>query len=74
MAPVVQSVILRRNLFSPQEAIDWIVSHGYKATKMDVTPEYYRFRQTSPEHLKMLGYYARTTPLGKDGYLIIYYP
>ena len=47
---VVQSVLLKRDKFSRKEAFDWIRAHGYKADKVDMTSEYYRFRQHEPVH------------------------
>ena len=44
----VQSVLIPRNLFSLNEAIDWLESHSYKHSKVDVTQHFYRFRQQYP--------------------------
>lgn len=74
MKPVVESVILHRNKFSRESAKRWIHEHGYKGNNPDTTDAYYRFRQHNPESLKAMGYYARSVPLGDDGYLIIFYP
>jgi len=60
-------------MFSPEEAKRWILGHGYKLKKIDVSPEYYRFRQEEPKHLELLGFRARTQPLGNVGYLILFY-
>lgn len=73
MPPIVQSVLLRKEKFSLDEAKDWILNHGYKLVKVDTTPEYYRFRQMDPKHLEILGYRARTQPLGDVGHLILFY-
>ena len=74
MAPVVQSVLLRKDKFSLDEAKGWLLNHGYKFYKVDMTPEFYRFRQVEPKHLELLGYRARTQPLGDVGHLILFYP
>lgn len=68
---VVQSVTLRREKFSKGDAFKWVRDHGYKATKVDVTPHYYRFRQVAPERLH--GGRFRSLSLGKEGHAIIYY-
>ena len=73
MAPIVQSVILKKSMLSLEEAKDWILRHGYKVKKVDITPEYWRFRQVDPKHLQLLGYRARAQPLGDVGYLILFY-
>lgn len=70
--PLVQSVILHRDMFTPQEALEWIRQHGYKDTKIDITPQYYRFRQINPAALMF--YRLRTIPLGMSGKLIVAYP
>lgn len=68
---IVQSVLLKRDKFSRREADIWVYENGYKNTKVDVTPEYYRFRQVNPERLH--GFRFRTINLGDDGHLIIAY-
>jgi hypothetical protein len=72
MSYVVQSVLLNRDKFSKKEAFDWVREHGYKADKVDVTNEYYRFRQMNPDLLHL--YYFRTIKLGDMGHLVVAYP
>ena len=71
MPYVVQSVTLRRSKFTKGEAFQWVRDHGYKATKVDITPEFYRFRQVDPARLH--GTRFRTIDLGADGHLILSY-
>ena len=71
MSYVVQSVLLKRNKFTKDEAFRWAKLHGYKLDKIDVTHDYYRFRQIDPELLQL--YYFRTIPLGDVGELIVAY-
>ena len=71
MPYVVQSVTLRRRAFSKGDAFKWIHDHGYKSSKVDVTPEFYRFRQVDPERLH--GTRFRTIDLGDVGHLILSY-
>jgi hypothetical protein len=52
MSYVIQSVAVRRDKMSKGDAYRWIRDHGYKATKVDVTPEFYRFRQMDPDRLR----------------------
>ena len=71
MSYTVQSVILKRDKFSKGDAFKWIRDHGYKASKVDVTPQYFRFRQVDPSDLH--GFRFREVALGKDGYLVMAY-
>jgi hypothetical protein len=48
MTTKVQSVLLSRSLFTLSGARKWIHEHGFKDLKVDVTKNYYRFRQISP--------------------------
>jgi hypothetical protein len=48
----IQSVLLSRRYFTMQQAFQWIRDHGFKAKKVDVTKNYYRFRQFNPSRLK----------------------
>ncbi len=69
---VVQSVLLSRDEFTQEQARDWIKKHGYKAQKVDVTQDYYRYRQADPDTLPFTGRY-RTIDLGKVGKLVVVY-
>jgi hypothetical protein len=68
---VVQSVILKRDKFTRHKAFDWIYDHEYKADKVDMTPEYYRFRQHDPSQLHHGRF--KTIKIGEDGYLVMFY-
>jgi hypothetical protein len=54
----VQSVLIPVKKFSLKEATDWLLEHKYRLRKVDVTDEYYRFRQSEPSrgsyHTKVL--------------------
>lgn len=69
---IIQSVVLKRSHFTLPEAKAWIASHGYKHSKVDVTPHTFRFRQISPEIVKT-GYRARMQKIGDVGYILIFY-
>lgn len=71
MGYIIQSVVLRRDKFSPNEARDWAQAHGYKTTKIDITPHFIRFRQQDPDRLR--GGRFRTIGLGDKGNLVIAY-
>ena len=68
---LVQSVLLRRSTFSKGDAFAWVRDHGYSASKVDITPEFYRFRQADPERFH--GGRFRTVDLGDVGNLILVY-
>jgi hypothetical protein len=71
MTYVVQSITLRRDAFSKDEAFRWVRDHGYTAPKVDVTPGFFRFRQVDPERLH--GARFRTISLGHEGHMILAY-
>ncbi len=71
MPYVVQSVHLRRDRFSKGDAFKWVRDHGYKASKVDISPQVYRFRQQDPERLR--GARFRTVDLGTVGNLLLAY-
>jgi hypothetical protein len=67
-----QSVILRRDKFTKGEAYKWVRDHDYSVRYgVDVTPEYYRFRQNPVIHAVNARY--KSIPLGDDGFLIVVY-
>lgn len=71
MSYIVQSVLLRRDKFSKAEALKWIRDHDYKAGKIDMTNDYYRFRQVEPVDSVAVRY--RTISLGDIGQLVVLY-
>jgi hypothetical protein len=49
----VQSVLCSKKRFkTAEEAKKWVTSHGFKASKIDTTDQYYRFRQFDPGKCK----------------------
>jgi hypothetical protein len=71
MSHYVQTVLVPRESFTIRQAARWIISHGYYAIKIDATPNYFRFRQTSP--VKAPGTRVRTISLPNSVKLVIYY-
>jgi hypothetical protein len=69
---IVQSVLMSRHEFTQEEAREWVKKHGYKAHKVDVTQDYYRYRQVDPDSLPFTAR-VRTISLGKIGKLIVAY-
>jgi hypothetical protein len=71
MTYVVQSITLRRDAFSKDEAFRWVRDHGYSASKVDIGPHFFRFRQVDPDRLH--GARFRTIDLGDVGNLLLAY-
>ena len=53
---VVQSILFDSKMWSVRDAVQWLQENGFKATKIDETVNFYRFRQFSPKSLKDKGY------------------
>ena len=62
MATSVQSVLLPRSKFSLLRAKEWVLSNKYKVKKVDITENFFRFRQFSPSQAK--GFRIKTLPDG----------
>ena len=58
----VQSVLVPRNKFSLGKAKEWVHSHNYRVHKVDVTSNYFRFRQVNPSSLS--DYHMKNLPDG----------
>jgi hypothetical protein len=71
MTSVVQSVLLNKDKFTLRKAIDWIIEHNYKVKKIDVTENYFRFRQISPVTLKKDKYINYINKEIKDGIMLV---
>ena len=51
----VQSLVFSRGRWTLARARAWAKAHGYKVTKVDMTEKSYRFRQTSPLRVRVVG-------------------
>ena len=73
--PVIQSVLLSKDAFKTAAAANkWIEDHKYsRRMGVDVTSEYYRYRQRDPDPLVKAGYRIRSVPLKDTGYLLVAY-
>jgi len=70
----VQSIAFNKDTFSLEQAITWVLSHGYKFNKIDETNNQLRFRQFSPDYLKRLGFSTYVTKdIGNGVQLILIY-
>ncbi len=72
MSYKVQSVRLNKNYFTKKEADKYITNHGYKIGRVDITTNWYRYRQIEPSDLKAYNKII-TKKLNKYLELIIYY-
>lgn len=59
---LVQSIVFPKSKFSQREAIKWIYEHKYEVHKIDITPNFYRFRQHEPS--PGAKYISKTLPNG----------
>lgn len=71
MSSKVQSVLLNKDKFTIRQAIDWIIEHNYVFKKIDVTDNYYRFRQISPVTLKKEKYVNYINKQIADGIMLV---
>lgn len=56
----VQSVLIPKDKYSKKEANKWIKNNGYIIKKIDITNNYYRYRQMEPELLIKDSYRTKT--------------
>lgn len=47
---LVQSVIFKKSLFTPAQAISWLQEHEFKNNGIHTTENYHRFRQFDPDY------------------------
>jgi len=66
----VQTVLVPRHQFTLQEAFDWMEDHHFGHRKVDITEDYFRFRQMTP--MKGGRYVTKTLPNGVE--IVIHYP
>lgn len=57
----IQSILINKKYFSFAQACDWIKKHHFNLIKVDITHNFYRFRQTTPTRYK----YFRTISLAE---------
>ena len=53
---IVQSILFDSKIWDVREAVRWLQENEFKASKIDETIKFYRFRQVSPKSLKDKGY------------------
>jgi hypothetical protein len=68
----VQSVIFRRDKWTPAKASKWLQKHNYANKGIDEKDEHLRFRQLNPDYIRKQGYKRFITkPLGDSGVSLI---
>ena len=71
---IVQSVVIKKEAFPDiDDARAWVRSKGYKVSKIDETPNTYRFRQLDPAIMRTGKYVDRMIDLSDVGYLNMLY-
>jgi hypothetical protein len=72
----IQSILFNSQKNTLKEAIDFLISHDYLSKKLDITDQYYRFRQISPEKLEKEGFNQYRTitidPINDIKFIIVY--
>jgi len=56
---MLQTIIFPKKHFTKQDAFLWLMNHGHKFTDIDITDNFYRFRQQTPRKGR---YYTKTLP------------
>lgn len=49
---MIQSVLLSKKYFTFRKSLDWIKSNGFKSYKVDITNNFFRYRQFDPSSYK----------------------
>ncbi len=65
MEQILQTVLLPKNKFTLEEALNYLKENNYKDKKIDVTTNYYRARQRDPRYLKKKGFVNVKTIINK---------
>jgi hypothetical protein len=74
MSYQIQSILFRRPFYTQDEAIIALKNMGGKLRKLDITTNFYRFRQLEPKNLTKRGYdQVRTKPITPNIDFVIYY-
>lgn len=45
----IQSILFDKDLYTLQDAVDFLISHNFKHNKVDIKDQYLRFRQITPK-------------------------
>ncbi len=61
---MLETILVPRKKFSLADAVRWVADHKHSHHKVDVTGNFYRFRQHAPAHHGR--YYTTTLPNGVE--------
>lgn len=72
---IVQAVLFKNDGWDLRRSMKWLEDNHFKAKKVDITKNYFRFRIHEPYDLKQKGFthYANKTIEDKDIILVISY-
>jgi hypothetical protein len=70
---MIQSIVFKRE-YGVTKARDWLMKYGFGSSKMDITPNFIRFRQYDPLPLERAGYKFRTQRFKHGSFIIAYLP
>jgi hypothetical protein len=73
MVYAIQSIMFKKDLFSIKDCMKFLTENKYKHNKLDITENFYRFRQINPDVLKHDGLNKVMTKDKNGIYFIIYY-
>jgi len=65
----IQTVLIPKEDFTLKEALQWLDDHNYPHKKVDITEDFYRFRQMTP--MKGGRYETKTLPNGVE--IVLHY-
>ena len=65
----IQTVLIPKEDFTLQEALQWLDDHNYPHKKVDITEDFSRFRQMTP--MKGGRYVTKTLPNGVE--IVLHY-
>jgi len=68
---IVQSVLIHKNLYNKNEAINFIKNNNFKFKKIDTTQNYYRFRQIDPKYIENQGFKNYKIKKIKNGIMLV---
>lgn len=66
---MIQSILVPKAKFGLPDAVEWVRRHGFHSHKVDITGNFYRFRQMEPMH----GGYYRTKTLPNKIEIVSHY-
>lgn len=62
------TVLVPKNKFTIRDAVNWVNNNNFKTTKIDISDNYYRFRQSVPRNYAR--YYSKKL---RNGIVLVMY-